>query len=235
VSLSDERVRSLDLEAPRNPLLERAYLILQYTHDSARALLEALRKVREERRAGRGALTDEEQDLLRAMLVMAASGLDAMTKEILRSVLPPLCKKDEEVKSSFQKFVERKLKGDGREKFLSLILTAENVQESLIEQYVDELTGNSLQSVDALYKAVNALGLFEVFDQENVRSDDLQRVFRERNRIVHELDIDFTAPRRNRRSRRIGHTIQDTNRLLMVAERIYKKCKEKLEELEDTQ
>ena len=232
MSLSDERVKNFDLQAPRNSPLERAYLILQYTHDSARALLDALRKVRAAREAGRGALTDEEQDLLRAMLVMAASGLDAMTKEILRSALPSICRKDEKARSAFQKFVERKLKGDGSEKFLSLILTGEDVQEGLIAQYVDELTGNSLQSVDALSKAIDALGLSGVFDQENVRRDDLQRVFRERNRIIHELDIDFEAPRRNRSSRRIGHTIQDTNRLLEVAERIYEKSREKLEELE---
>ena len=229
--LSDERVRSLNVEQSRNHLLERAQLILRYTHDSARALLEALRKVREERGAGRGALTDEEQDLLRAMLVMAASGLDAMTKELLRSALPPLCRNDEDVKTSFRKFVERKLKGDGKGKFLSFVLTASNVQEGLIELYVEELTGNSLQSVEALSKAVNALGLSDVFDQEDAQRSELQRVFEERNRIIHELDIDFEAPRRNRRSRRIGHTIQDTNRLLVMAERIYRKCEEKLERI----
>jgi len=233
VALSDERVRALSLEpSGRNPLLNRAYLILQYTHDSAHALLGALRKVREERGAGRGALTDEEQDLLRAMLVMAASGLDAMTKEILRSALPFLCREDDTVKSHFQKFVERKLKGEGREKFLSLILTNGDAQQALIEQYVYELTGSSLQSMDALSKAVNALGLSGVFDEADVQREDLQRVFRERNRIVHELDIDFEAPRRNRRSRRIGHTIQDTNRLLVTAERIYRKCEEKLENVQ---
>ena len=88
--------------------------------------------------------------------------------------------------------------------------------------------------MDALSKAVIALGLSGVFDKKYIPREDLQRVFRERNRIIHELDIDFAAPRRNRRSRRIGHTIQDTNRLLVVAKRIYKKSSEKLEELRDT-
>jgi hypothetical protein len=36
----------------------------------------------------RGMSTDEEQDLLRAMLVTAAPGLDAMTKQLIRDALP---------------------------------------------------------------------------------------------------------------------------------------------------
>ena len=180
MAISDERIRNLSLEeSGRDSRLSRAYLILQYAHDSAHALLGALRTVRRERGAERGALTDEEQDLLRAMLVMAASGLDALTKQLLRDALPYLCKRDEKVRTQFQKYIERKLKGEEKEEFLLFALTSGDTQQALIERYVDELTGSSLQSVKALSKAVNALGLSGIF--ETVQRDDLQTVFRERN------------------------------------------------------
>jgi hypothetical protein len=82
----DDRIRRISLDDQgRVKEISKAYLILKYAHDSASALLQALRTVRERRNAARGALTDEEQDLLRAMLVMSASGLDSMTKQLLHN------------------------------------------------------------------------------------------------------------------------------------------------------
>jgi len=219
----------------RRDELWKAFLILKYAHDSARALLDGLRVVRQERDARRGALTDEEQDLLRAMLIMAASGLDSMTKQVIREVLPVFCRKDTTVLERFQTFVARQLKSGadghvpgGFSGLLARLLTADSVQSASIDEYVENLTSGSLQSTDALFKVVDALGI----QNKMIDKDTLKPIFDARNNIIHTLDIDFEGQRRNRHSRRIGDMIKATNSLLLLAERIYADCEHKLNQLQ---
>lgn len=234
-SVPSDRIRSVVLgEGGRRQELSKAFLILKYTYDSAHALLEALRVMRSQRPATRGSLTDEEQDLLRAMLVMAASGLDSMTKQVIRDVLPTFCKEDPDVLDKFRDFVSRQLRGVAESqvagdvpKLMAKWLTSESIHDALTEDYVGKLTGGSLQSVDQLFTVTNALGLPESL----VGKTTLQPIFKDRNRIVHELDIDFNAPRRNRRNRKKGYMIQATNRLLLLAERLYIACESKLDQI----
>jgi len=231
-TVSDEHVRSVSLEeAGRHPVISKGFLVLKYVHDSAEALLSALLTVRQERHARRGALTDEEQDLLRAMLVTAASGLDSMVKRLILAVLPPLCDYDEDVLTKFQEHVVKKLKGDVQgnttadaAKFLARVLTDGCPRETLIEDYVYELTGSSMQSASQLYKAANALGIGDDF----ICRTTLTPIFSARNQIIHELDINFEEARRNRRSRRKGRMIKSTNQLLALSEVFYLRCEEKL-------
>lgn len=68
--------------------IRKPYLILKYSHESADSFLEAFEVVRKERGASRGATTDEEQDLLRMMIVIAAAGLDSLLKQLIRDCLP---------------------------------------------------------------------------------------------------------------------------------------------------
>ena len=56
--------------------LKKAALIYQYTHTSASSLLEAFDDAKTRRGNPRGVLTDQEQDILRAALVMCCAGLD---------------------------------------------------------------------------------------------------------------------------------------------------------------
>jgi hypothetical protein len=219
----------------RREEISKAQLILQYAHDSASSLLSALRTVRGQRKATRGALTDEEQDLLRAMLVMAASGLDSVAKQLIRDAIPILCRGDAEVLSKFQTFVARQVRGDGEghvtndvAKLLARILTADSAQAALIESYVYSLTGSSLQSADELFKVASALDL----PQTLVNKPTLKPIFEARNDIIHELDIDFDAPRRNRNSRRMGLMITYTNELLELTEKVYVECEKKMEEVQ---
>lgn len=233
-----DRIRGLDLpDDERRQELSKALLILQYTHESASALLQALRTVRSHREASRGALTDEEQDLLRAMLVMAASGLDSVAKQLIRDALPTLCKGDPKVLAQFQTYVARQVRGDGEgyvtseaSKLLARVLTADSPQAELIESYVYSLTGSSLQSVEELYKVASALDVTQNMINKNV----LKPIFEARNDIIHELDIDFGALRRNRHSRPIGWMIKAANELLLLAEKLYLECERKLNEVQPT-
>jgi hypothetical protein len=56
--------------------------------------------------------TDEEQDLLRAMLVMAAAGLDSMLKQLIRDCMPSLVKANPQVREGLEKFVARSIRGE---------------------------------------------------------------------------------------------------------------------------
>ncbi len=67
----------------KNKETEKPKLILEHTHDSSQAILKAFDTVRKIRPGWvSGGTTDEEQDLLRAMLVMATSGLDSLCVRI---------------------------------------------------------------------------------------------------------------------------------------------------------
>lgn len=205
---------------------ERSSLILKHTHDSAHAILKAFDIIRQQRSGGtKGATTDEEQDLLRAMLVMTASGLDAMTKQLIRDALPLLARFDDKVKAELEKFTTRQLKGDGNElgssrvrDFLARVLIAESQKEQVVIEFIDFLTSGSLQSAQEIIRAANALGLTS--DDLKLDSQDLKPIFDIRNQIIHELDIAFDAPRRNRYTRQRSQMISYSNFLLEYAENI---------------
>lgn len=225
--MPEDQIRDFQLDAQcgQQEFTRRSYQIVQYAHESAKALLEAFYVVKSQRPASRGAATDEEQDILRAMLVTASAGLDATLKQLFRDALPPLMEHDTAVKSRLETFVERTLKKTGLSgdesrpyKFVAKALTAKSPVEYLVESYVYDLTGSSLQSSDELFKACAALGI----EASAVLLDRsrLDSVFQVRNDIVHEMDIDFTEARRNRHPRAISTMVDYSNYLLEIAERV---------------
>jgi len=106
-------------------------------------------------------------------------------------------------------------------------LTSPQLLQFLSEAYVYDLTGASLQSPDQLFAACRALGLHPERDMK-LGKKHLRRVFDARNQIVHEMDIDFEAPRRNRFQRRIEDTIGMVNDLLKSSARIVEQTHKKL-------
>lgn len=56
--------------------------------------------------------------------------------------------------------------------------------------------------------------LFSRSDQQEFR-----RIFSARNEIIHEMDVDFNQPNRNRRPRRKNQMIDDTQKIFVVSER----------------
>jgi hypothetical protein len=115
--------------------IERAALIYQYAVASANALWAAYDLARDSRGKPRGITTDQEQDILRAMLVAAASGLDGALKQLIRDTLPELIQKDDAVHESFEKYAQKRLQiGDtdtaigASPKVLARILAAPNPQ-----------------------------------------------------------------------------------------------------------
>lgn len=93
---------------------DRAFVILKHTQKPADALLKAFELARKRRASGpvpvRGMSTDDEQDLLRAMLVMTAAGVDSMMKQLVRDTIPLLAKKDAVVRNGMTQYVATRLR-----------------------------------------------------------------------------------------------------------------------------
>jgi len=223
----NDEIRDLSQQAKNVPLpsLTKAKLILQHAHKSSKSLLKAFDRARGRRGGRKGGTTDEEQDILRSMLVLAAAGLDSMTKQIIRDCITALAEKDEKVRQGMETFVARRIKSTDEEglttqsvKFIAGILASESPRKRILEEYIGSLVGGSLQSPEELYRAVYALGLEP--EACDIKQDVCKKIFDIRNKIIHELDINFAAPRRRRHVRRRKDMIDNANRLLGIGESI---------------
>jgi hypothetical protein len=208
-------------------------LIFQYTHNSASSLVAAFDDAKAKRGNPRGVLTDQEQDILRAALVMCCAGLDAALKRSIRDCLANLLDNNALVRDGFEKFIRKRISGEGdvlelpgRAKFLALVLADRAPRSRLIEEYIKELTGDSLQSAEEVLRAMAALG----FDRKEIDIEvvRLKDIFGIRNRIIHELDIDLDAPKRKRRVRGQTDLLDNSDFVLSVAKKILEGLDRKL-------
>jgi hypothetical protein len=203
--------------------------VIGHAEDSAKGFFGAFTVVRRARNAGRGAPTDEEQDLARAALVFTAAGLDSCIKHLIRESLHSLTQFDPKVGEQFEKFVKKVIQDDSPDR-LSAALLSESPRKQLVDSYIYELTGSSLQSFEELAKAAGALGI-EVAPLTQ-KKKAIQEVFTARNKIIHELDIKFEAQpgQRERNSRSKSQLESDSQLLIEVAESFVVAVEEKLEE-----
>ena len=137
------------------------------------------------------------QDLLRAMLLFACSGLDAVVKQLIEDALETVLKHDLGAQRELQKFVERRLKrnssSDETERgtlditLLSQLLVSFDVRSHLIGTLRYSLSSDSLQSRDQILKVAAHFAITR--DDVMASPDDTKRAFDARNQIVHEMDI----------------------------------------------
>ena len=185
-------------------------------HDTSSSFLETFNTIRHNRVA-RGTPTDEEQDLLRAMLAFACAGLDSMTKQLIRDALPNLLNNNDGAIKMFRTFVERQMKNgdDIDHKLLADVLSDHNPRNRLIDLLVRDLTSRSLQSTEEILKAVSYFDIPSV--QIVADPSHLTNIFRARNQIVHEMDVDFSQTNRNRRQRARKVMFNYTNSIFHVS------------------
>lgn len=203
----------------KSDLLSKSALIYQYTHASASSLVEAFDDAKAKRGNKRGVLTDQEQDILRAALVMCCAGVDAALKQAIRDCFEHLLEKSKTVREGFEKFIRKRISGEGDAlelaagaKFLALVLAERDPRTKLIEEYIRELTGDSLQSVDEVLRTTAALGL----ESKSLGLDlpRLREIFVIRNKVIHELDIDLNAPKRKRKVRSQADLLDNSDFML---------------------
>src|SRR6266513_3263279 len=140
-------------DKPKSQDAANAYYILCSAHEAASSFLELFEKERTRRKA-KGASTDEEQDLLRAMLVFASSGLDSMLKQLVTDTLPSVITKEKGAHELFRDHIERKLKKgvETDAKYLATVLACAEPQRLMMDDVVQSLCASSLQSKDQLLK-----------------------------------------------------------------------------------
>jgi DNA-binding transcriptional regulator GbsR (MarR family) len=108
------------------------------------------------------------------------------------------------------------------------LLAAESQQAQVIEEYIHELTGVSLQSAPELMRTVQALGL----SRTKVEPARFKAIFSVRNQIIHELDINLDDERRRRNLRGRERMMKDANALLEIGEQILREVDEVLSAVE---
>ncbi len=176
-----------------------ARMMLQKAHLAATDFLRSFEKSRQGKKGGNS--TDAEQDQLRAMLVFAAAGLDAMVKCLVRNALPALLADgDPAIDQRLKSFVSRKAKADPDYKFLAEAVSSPNPRGRVIAAWMDDLTAGSQQSIAAVETAASAFGIAAGTLAQG--RDTLAKAFLARNQIVHEMDLEPSQNRaRRQRSR----------------------------------
>ena len=197
----------------QRPETEVAQRFLTSAYESVAGVLDSLatlRKVRseKEKKELKGRLTLPEEDLLRAAVVFTGAGLDATLKQLIRDTLPKLLETSRQAHDKFERFAADTL-GTGEiadTRAIARYLTSRDPRERLIEDYVYDLTGSSLQSADQVDTTAGALGISD--GELRKRIGGLRTLFVARNEISHELDLQkLSKPGdRTRRSRKMQRT-----------------------------
>jgi hypothetical protein len=200
----------------KNGLCENAYFILCNAHDAASSFLDTFNRVRKARKA-QGTPTDEEQDLLRAMLLFAAAGLDSMVKQLVTDALPNVVEKDAGATEMFKQHVERRLEKNDRldRRFLADIIADPNPRRRMLDQLVSDLTSKSLQSTEQLLKTAAFFNIPSAAICDDPAG--LSKIFAARNQITHEMDVDFEQSNRSRRPRARAAMTTFTNEIFKIA------------------
>lgn len=220
-----------EIVVPDHKETSKAKKVVNHAKDSVKGFLDAFAVVRVHRGAGQGAPTDEDQDLARAALVFAAAGLDSCIKHLIKDSIHSLSAFDQKVSEQLGKFVRKLIRSESPDGLADALL-ANSPRQSLVDSYIYELTGSSLQSFDELAKAAGALGIkVDLLTQEKSK---IVEVFKTRNKIIHELDVKFEAKQgqRERSSRTKPRLETDANLLLSLAEKFIEAVDKKLQNQE---
>lgn len=193
---------------------DKAFTIICSAHDASCSFLDIFNTTRKRRRA-KGTPTDEEQDLLRAMLAFATAGLDYMLKQLIEDALPVVIESNEGAKAMLKTYTLRMLqRGGGNYEFIAEVLVDPS-RSSLVRLLISDLTAGSLQSKEEIMKVAS---FFDIPSKRISRcAGQLDDIFQARNQIVHEMDVDFGQPNRNRRPRRKGVMIDYTEEIFSLA------------------
>lgn len=152
-------------------------------------------------------------------------GVDAALKQAIRDCFEYLLEANKQVREGFERFIRKRIGGEGDvlelasgAKFLAQVLAEKNPRVKLIEEYVRELTGESLQSADEILRATAALGL----ENKTLGLDilRLKEIFQIRNKIIHELDLDLNAPKRKRKVRSQADLLDNADFMLATIKKL---------------
>jgi hypothetical protein len=142
----------------------------------------------------RGRLSATELDILRAAIAFAGAGLDAALKKLMKDTVRDIALRIPLARRKFLDFIDGHLASSGqpvdRRRLAEILVDGRGSQAVLLERYERELTGDSLQSVDQVNIVCGALGIDDRAIRERLKTGaTLDRMFKARNDIVHQLDL----------------------------------------------
>lgn len=151
------------------------------------------------------------------MLVFAGAGLDSMIKQLVRDALPLTIDRAKGAEENLKVFISKRLARQDTldPRFLSSVLASRDPRDVLVSALVDDLVSQSLQSKDQVLRVASYFDIPSAVLATDLRL--LERIFRARNEIVHEMDVDFAQTNRNRRPRRKTEMIRYTTEILRLA------------------
>lgn len=172
--------------------------------------------------------TEEQTDILRAMFVFSASGLDSIVKQLVKDCLESIVKNNEGSQLQMKNFLIKKLKDKDSIDITILadLLSTPSPFDKGVSLIKDEFKNKSLQSAQEL---LSAGACFDISSTE-ITNDilKLKEVFKSRNQIIHEMDIvDITSIRR-RRGRPLHMMCEYTNLMLETANKFITAVENKL-------
>jgi len=199
---------------------EKGTAILSYGIESIRSFYDLFEDSRKKRAAKGGYTTHAEQDLLRSMLVFSAATLDSVVKQVLKAQIPNIGKLPAKAQEEFRKFITRQLSKGTQINVepLAASLAGPEPRAYFIDEYVKDLTGDSLQSKSQVLHAAAAIGID--LGLQKADHEQLDKLFDARNEIIHELDYLSAKEKkkqRNRRNRGRDEVIRWSERLLGLA------------------
>lgn len=219
--------------------LKRSLQVLEYSLETCKHLLEVYNQSCKDR--GGGKPLDREQDVLRAMLLFACSGLDssiqnAVCDSLRRVVFESKIRGEDLMRNKLRDFAASEIedKQSGNIKAISVVelLLAESPHEALIEKYINSFVGkgHSLQSFEALATVCDKIGLNKALCVS--RKEELLAAFDVRNSIVHNMDVRFTEGKKpNHIARKKDEIVHHTRVVLQVGLGMLTAINEKLKPL----
>ena len=204
-----------EFKKPTNAEVEKAFYILDQAFQTAESFFQIFCDIRKGRKA-RGNPTYSEQDLLRAMFVFSASGLDSTIKQLSKDTYSIIIEYDEGANRNFKEQLRRiMIKNDMiKSDVLINALLIEHPKDYIMDYFINSIISNSLQSKSQLLKVGS---FFNIKSTDLINNpDSLTKIFKVRNDIIHEMDINFDSRDHNRTRRSIAAMVKYTNTLYVL-------------------
>ncbi|MEU4038694.1 hypothetical protein [Streptomyces collinus] len=181
-------------ELPRKPHgcpteVERSWARLVATHKSVSGLFTTLNELRAGQDDMRGPISETHRDQARAAIVFTAAGIDACLRTLLRDSLYTLLQLPGDPHGAFVASVmSNRLNGELTKATKQAVVDIDP-RSALIDLYVQDLTGSSIQGAADLIRCRNALGLKKEAALDEATLKRHQPFFNARHEVVHELDL----------------------------------------------
>ncbi|MFC8570821.1 hypothetical protein ACFUIW_34195 [Streptomyces sp. NPDC057245] len=200
------------------PEVERSWDRLKATHKSVQGLFTTLNELRAAQDDMRGAISETHRDQARAAIVFTAAGIDACLRTLLRDSLPTLLSTAGDAHGAFVAHFMANRLGSDMTKATKQAVVDIDPRTALIDLYVQDLTGSSIQGGTDLVRCRNALGLKQEPALEDAILKGHQPFFNARHEVVHELDLIDPAGRgsRGRRHRDLAAVGDQCNGALQL-------------------